>query len=286
MGESPFIKFYPSDFLAGTSGLSPAERGVYITLLCLIYEADGPIERHDARLSRRCGSPKAAFQRTLEALIDEGKIVETDGMLSNRRAEKAIVDRQNRSQIGTHAAQQRWTAQGEKTQQNQRQDDARAMPEQCTSDASQKPEPEPDISKRDTNVSLALSAPEPASPIAEAVTVYNETAERVGWPKVQKLTPARSQAIRGRLKDCGGIEGWRVAMEKASASDFLCARTLKPWTAFGFDWITKQANFTKLMEGNYDNRGGNNSGHPNANAADRQIAFAAAARRTPSQDCF
>jgi uncharacterized protein YdaU (DUF1376 family) len=33
MGESPFIKFYPSDFLAGTSGLSPAERGVYITLL-------------------------------------------------------------------------------------------------------------------------------------------------------------------------------------------------------------------------------------------------------------
>lgn len=142
MGESPFIKFYPSDFLAGTSGLSPAERGVYITLLCLIYEADGPIERHDARLSRRCGSPKAAFKRVLEALIDEGKIVEVDGMLSNRRAEKAIVDRQNRSQIGTHAAQQRWAAQDEKTQQNQRQDDARAMPEQCTSDASQKPEPE------------------------------------------------------------------------------------------------------------------------------------------------
>jgi uncharacterized protein YdaU (DUF1376 family) len=156
MGESPFIKFYPSDFLAGTSGLSPAERGVYITLLCLIYEADGPIERHDARLSRRCGSPKAAFQRTLEALIDEGKIVEADGMLSNRRAEKAIVDRQNRSQIGTHAAQQRWTAQGEKIQQNQRQDDARAMPEQCTSDASQKPEP--DI-RTDTVVSVTRAKP-------------------------------------------------------------------------------------------------------------------------------
>lgn len=29
-----------------------------------------------------------------------------------------------------------------------------------------------------------------------------------------------------------------------------------------------------------------NSKHPNADAADRQIAFAAAARRTPSQDCF
>lgn len=82
MGEQPFIKFYPSDFLGGTSGLSPAERGVYITLLCLIYEADGPIKRDDSRLARCCGAPKAAFQRTLEALIDQGKIVEGDGMLS------------------------------------------------------------------------------------------------------------------------------------------------------------------------------------------------------------
>lgn len=155
MGESPFIKFYPSDFLAGTSGLSPAERGVYITLLCLIYEADGPIERHDARLSRRCGSPKSAFQRTLEALIDEGKIVDADGMLSNKRAEKAIVDRQNRSQTATHAAKQRWTAQGEKTQQNQMPKDAGAVQEQCSSDASQKPEP--DIT--DTDVSVPRAKP-------------------------------------------------------------------------------------------------------------------------------
>jgi uncharacterized protein YdaU (DUF1376 family) len=285
MGESPFIKFYPSDFLGGTSGLSPAERGVYITLLCLIYENDGPIPRDDGRLSRRCGSPKAAFIRVLDGLLAEGKIVEVDGMLSNKRAEKAIVDRANRTQNSTHAAQQRWSAQGQKDQQNQSADDAGAMPPQCVADASQKPEPEPDISKRDTNVSLALSAPEPASPLAEAVTIYNETASRVGWPKMQKLTPARSQALRGRLKDCGGIEGWQIAMSKAEASNFLCGRATGT-TPATFDWITKQANFTKLMEGNYDNRTGNVSKHPNADAADRQIAFAAAARRTPSQDCF
>ena len=152
MGDKPFIKFYPSNFLAGTSGLSPAERGVYITLLCLIYEADGPVERDDARLSRRCGSPKAAFKRTLGALIDEGKIVETDGMLSNKRAEKAIVDRQNRLQTATHAAHQRWTAQSEKSQTNQRGEDARALPEQCRSDASQNQNQKPDI-REDTKVS-------------------------------------------------------------------------------------------------------------------------------------
>lgn len=137
MGEKPFIKFYPSDFLGGTSGLSPAERGVYITLLCLMYENDGPIARDDARLSRRCGAPKAAFKRILDGLIAEGKILQNDGVLSNKRAEKAIVDRTNRSQIATHAATQRWEAQSEKTQKKQRGGDANAMPAQCASDASQ-----------------------------------------------------------------------------------------------------------------------------------------------------
>jgi uncharacterized protein YdaU (DUF1376 family) len=144
MSDKPFIKFYPSDFLGGTSGLSPAERGVYITLLCLIYEADGPIARDDARLSRRCGAPKATFIRILDALIDDGKITEEGGMLSNRRAEKALVDRQNRSQNAVVAAKARWDAQAEKIEQKQEAEDAHAMPTQCVADASQKPELEED----------------------------------------------------------------------------------------------------------------------------------------------
>lgn len=142
MSDTPFIKFYPSDFLGGTSGLSPAERGVYITLLCLIYENNGPIAREDSRLSRRCGAPKAAFKKALDALLDEKKISEVDGMLTNNRAEKAIVDRENRTQNSTHAAQKRWTAQKKKSEQNQYQNYASAMPPQCVEDASQKPEPD------------------------------------------------------------------------------------------------------------------------------------------------
>lgn len=153
MGDKPFIKFYPSDFLGGTSGLSPAERGVYITLLCLIYEADGEIARDDARLSRRCGSPKASFSRILDALICEGKLIERDGMLSNKRAKKAIVDRQNRAQNASHAARLKWSAQVKKNKQNQRKNCAGAMRAQCVKDASQSPEPEPDI-KTESNDSV------------------------------------------------------------------------------------------------------------------------------------
>jgi len=137
MGEQPFIKFYPSDFLGGTSGLSPAERGVYITLLCLIYEADSPIKRDDSRLARCCGAPKAAFIRILDGLVAQGKITQNGDLISNKRAEKAIVDRTNRTQIATHAANQRWSAQTEKTKQKQGLFDAAALPEQCLSDASQ-----------------------------------------------------------------------------------------------------------------------------------------------------
>ena len=102
MGEKPFIKFYPSDFLGGTSGLSPAERGVYMTLLCLIYEADGPIPRDDARLARRCGSPKAAFIRAIDCLIDQGKIPEYESL------EDSFKDLANYAIIGLLVLRGKW----------------------------------------------------------------------------------------------------------------------------------------------------------------------------------
>lgn len=43
MSGDPWVKFWPSDWLAGTSGLTAAERGVYITILALIYEQRGGV---------------------------------------------------------------------------------------------------------------------------------------------------------------------------------------------------------------------------------------------------
>jgi uncharacterized protein YdaU (DUF1376 family) len=149
MSETPFIKFYASDFLGGTSGLSPAERGVYITLLCLMFDNDGPILRDDTRLARRCGAPKATFIRILEALMDAGKVTEADGMLTNGRAEKALIDRQNRTQNAGVAAKARWSAQAEKTEEKQCPNDAPASATQCVGDAI----PEARSQKEDTTVS-------------------------------------------------------------------------------------------------------------------------------------
>ena len=63
-----FVAFYPSGWLAGTRGLSAAETGVYNTLIALMYERGGSVERDDARLGRVCGTTKANFKRALEVL--------------------------------------------------------------------------------------------------------------------------------------------------------------------------------------------------------------------------
>lgn len=152
------------------------------------------------------------------------------------------------------------------------------MPEGC------QPEPEPKPEEEDTNVSLPISAPQPhhANEISEAVALYNEAATQNGWPKVAKLTPARSKKLKARLKDCGGIEGWRYALERSEASDFI----RNQWTGFGFDSLVSQEKFTRLMEGNYDNRTDNRRQVANPDTADRIRAVAARARRTPSGDLF
>lgn len=170
MGDVPFIKFYPGDFLAGTSGMSPAERGVYITLLCLIYEADGPIVLDETRLARRCGAPKNVFSKLLEALIMDGKLTLEGGFLSNRRAEKALADRHIRIKNSTMAAAQKWKREKQKDQGKQWGNYAAASATQCVSDAI--PEPEPD-KKEITKVISKKELPKKTTPRAELEKVLD-----------------------------------------------------------------------------------------------------------------
>jgi hypothetical protein len=99
------------------------------------------------------------------------------------------------------------------------------------------------------------SKPDGKIDISETVAcdAYNAIAERVGWPVVQKKSKARETAAHQRMKDCGGFEGWLAAMERAAQSDFLLGKATGTTPAC-FDWLNAPRNFTKLIEGNYDNR--------------------------------
>ena len=127
--------------------------------------------------------------------------------------------------------------------------------------------------------------PRLANDASQAVTRYNAAAEKAGWPQVQKLNPNRAKLLRARLADSGGLEGWEVALRKAFDSDFLRGRTPKPWTGFSFDWLIKSANFTKLMEGNYDNRstGPSFPGQSQSASGGRPCGLAGVAARRAAQ---
>ena len=78
MSDNPFVPFYTSDFLAGTSGMTAATKGVYITLLSLMYEAEAPLPQSWETLARRCGCTKSSFRKAIETLEDDAKIHVTD----------------------------------------------------------------------------------------------------------------------------------------------------------------------------------------------------------------
>ena len=87
MGAITQVSFYPSDWLAGTRGMTAAQMGVYITLIAMMYERAGPIRCDDmAKLARLCGTSASALKGLLESLISDGKINRDGDMLSKNAA--------------------------------------------------------------------------------------------------------------------------------------------------------------------------------------------------------
>ena len=74
----------------------------------------------------------------------------------------------------------------------------------------------------------------------------------VSFPRVTSLSDARKKAIRARLNTYSEAEIIE-AFRKAEASDFLKGKNNRDWQA-NFDWIMKDSNLAKVLDGNYDNR--------------------------------
>lgn len=173
--------------------------------------------------------------------------------------------------------------------------DTAAIQSRYTSDTNEKKEVIREEGKKDADASFPEPAHLPLDDIAEAVHDYNATARQSGWPEVQKMTEPRRRALRARLRDCGGNDGWRSAMVRAAGSDFLCGRVPtargSPFIA-SFDFLLQQSSFNRLMEGNYDNRQAANSPSSGphqlsrADATTLAIAVAGRARNPSNPDCF
>lgn len=88
------------------------------------------------------------------------------------------------------------------------------------------------------------------------VDMYNDTC--VSFPKLKSLSDSRKKAIKARLKTYSS-DDFKMLFEKAEASSFLKGSNNRNWSAT-FDWLIKDANMAKVLEGNYDNRKSGGSG--------------------------
>ena len=81
--------------------------------------------------------------------------------------------------------------------------------------------------------------------------MYNSTC--VSLPRVTSISEARKKAIAARFHSGHTIEDFMTVFTKAEASAFLKGKNNRNWTA-NFDWLIKDANFSKTLDGNYDDK--------------------------------
>jgi uncharacterized protein YdaU (DUF1376 family) len=245
MSSNPWFKFFPSDWIGGTVNLTPSERGVYITLLAMIYEHGGSLPRDDARLARACGMPKAGFAKVLHSLISQRKIeVESDGSLTNNRAKTEVATRGARIKSAKENAIARWDKtesenaipHDEKTKQNQQQSDATApdphMRNPCYT-IFQKPE-----ARDATHLGARQRVEDQASPPHAEPSSRNLAAELVaclppmsGWPIATTIVPPAGIS-RLIAEGCDIDRHVLPAVRQVAARAHAAKRAIASWAFF------------------------------------------------------
>jgi len=95
-------------------------------------------------------------------------------------------------------------------------------------------------------------------PFQKIVDLYHSIC--CSLPRIKGLSESRKAQLRARWKEYPNFEFWESFFQRVELSDFLAGRVTptngrKPFIA-NLQWITKQENFLKILEGNYDNRKG------------------------------
>lgn len=79
-------------------------------------------------------------------------------------------------------------------------------------------------------------------------------------PRVRTVSEKRKKAIRARFNAGETMESFAEVFKLAEASDFLTGRN-GAWAGCGFDWLLKEANWIKTLEGTYENKAKSKAGY-------------------------
>lgn len=294
-----WMPIYWGDYARDTGHLSATTHGAYLMLIKHYWCTGAPLPDDDAQLWRiACADSPSAWKKL--RLIVGGFFTVADGVWKHKRIDAEMVRAKQLAEIRQEVGKRGGQASANKRATEPPKDTPNAdqLVDQALNQTHQQtstPSPSPSQPKEPIGSSggTADAAP-PAKPIVlpsedealdlpammdrsdegAAVRAWNVMAAGVkGMAQVQSLNSQRRKRLKARLAECGGLDGWTVALEKIAASKFLTGGNDRGWIA-DFDFVLQQKSFTRLMEGSYDNRAGQN---PLASVWDKLYADAAKA---------
>ena len=143
--------------------------------------------------------------------------------------------------------------------QQQRRAAQRALIESSSENSSDKSFDNKEMQSSDVAVSEGDKEKEEEKEEERKIIDYQQIVDRFNalcpsFPSVKSLSDARKKAIKARFNTYS-IDDFEELFKKAESSDFLKGGNDRNWTA-NFDWLIKDANMAKVLDGNYDNKNG------------------------------
>lgn len=109
----------------------------------------------------------------------------------------------------------------------------------------------------------------------EIADLYNQYC--TSFPKLKSLSEARKKAIKARLNSGYNLEDFEKLFKLAEESSFLKGKNDRNWRAT-FDWLIKDSNMAKVLDGNYSNKPGKKNNNSFLNFEQRDTDYDALVR--------
>jgi len=244
-----FLPLFCRDFLMSTIGWSAAQRGHYLTLLMVQWDA-GSLPPDLDTLERISGGISEAWN-----LLEDKFPVGKDGLRRNMRLEEhrttAVELRKKRRKSGQRGGEAKAKQNGSK---------GVAMLDLCQSDAvagleHPEPEPEPHSLSKERELETATPAPQSEAPKARAagyalptwdafLTAWNQAARQCGHiARYDSLNPP--QTFLDRFEEVGWVDDYAKGIARLERCRWFD-------TPVAMTWFLKQDTLQAILAGQYD----------------------------------
>lgn len=288
MSRLSWFPFYVEDFRVSTLELKTDEVGVYFTMLVLCYARGGPLPGNDEELKFMLQRQLADFHghtynRIVKKLLAKYFYHDDDGNWRQKRVEVELERAREFSEKQRERVTKRWVSETEKEDKslanapqtsrkrsaNTLQTDERSLKNNDFTHTNNNTIQYNTISSNEDITSTSKASDGCAivrqskrfddQLLRTTAEAWNELASSVGLATVAKLTDARKVAITRRAKELvddfdyeNPTAGFSELFSKIRGSPFLRGSE-SSWRC-DFDWCFALSNFTKIMEGKYENR--------------------------------